>query len=77
MAEDRDRGGYSDQNPYRNVPQYQSGPPDIRNSGDGGGGDDGDGGNPLMGLIILVLVGGGIFLLWKTTGILIIPIPRR
>ena len=38
-------------------------------------GDDDDG-NPLVSLGIMVVVGIGIFILWKTTGILIIPIRR-
>lgn len=38
--------------------------------------DDGDG-NPLSSLFFIGLVIAGIFILYKTTGILIIPIPRK
>ena len=40
-------------------------------------GGDGGGNNPLIGWIVMGLIGLGIFILYKTTGILIIPIPRK
>lgn len=46
--------------------------------GGDGGGDDGDGGGSMKGLIIFILIFGvGNLILYKTTGIFLIPIPRK
>jgi hypothetical protein len=40
--------------------------------------DDGEGGNPLIGWLIFILIFGvGGVILYATTGIIFIPIPRR
>jgi hypothetical protein len=64
-------------NPYERRPGAP--PPyayDVRRHDDGGGG--GSGGGTIIGWVIFILIFGvGNFILYKTTGIFIIPIPRR